>query len=584
MHDILCLIFEQLPPEKDFKRLEGLLSKNPLPSLSLPSLHAFAAPNRMALARAARVCREFSAPALAVLWRDIEDLVPLFSLFSSFKAVSPEQERVPRHGPLHELLGNVESQDVWMLCGLPTEAEVERFKLYAAFVRSACLFKTDEIDPSVFTHLSHVNGGKPLLPSARKLTFEQSVAFEAALLTLVSPSLHSLSLLFGVAAYLRNRGQITRRDHMLRTALERVCTMAPSLSYVNVSGWIRPSTLVPIAQLSNLATVQLSLVHRVTDANGELLRALSISDSLVELHIPHELAVEVAHCRGGFPNLRILEVYGGLTNVASLFSQLDSPHLRELSLTASPLNSFELLPPALDHCTRLSSLESLTISTQSMLLRSFAPPTAGEEPIALTGLLAPILQLRRLRKLWFHVNKTFSLSDADLQAMGAAWPKLASFLVSYQVSGTVPTMRGVQALARACQHLTVLHLPCMDPSPPYAAEDLASSRHGLRLMCVERLSPSIGEAAAELAIAIDAFFPRLNVPDSRSFKMFFGDIGILETPWAAVLDAVVDVRLSRRSASGAEDVDKRHSCDAYGTLNAENLNMLYRSLADSIPL
>lgn len=42
---------------------------------------------RRSLASAARVCKVFYEPALRVLWRQLESLVPFFSLLSSFTKV-----------------------------------------------------------------------------------------------------------------------------------------------------------------------------------------------------------------------------------------------------------------------------------------------------------------------------------------------------------------------------------------------------------------------------------------------------------------------------------------------------------------
>ncbi|KZT71700.1 hypothetical protein DAEQUDRAFT_723776 [Daedalea quercina L-15889] len=98
--------------------------------------------DRPALLNAAVACRRFLDPAMTVLWRKLDDFIPLLALFSSFQAVPlPDFERrssYSYHATAYMFRGDIH------------DFEWRRFRSYADRVRAITNAGRVNISQSVF--------------------------------------------------------------------------------------------------------------------------------------------------------------------------------------------------------------------------------------------------------------------------------------------------------------------------------------------------------------------------------------------------------------------------------------------------
>ncbi|KAH9919433.1 hypothetical protein B0H21DRAFT_225903 [Amylocystis lapponica] len=255
------------------------------------------------LASAARVCRDFSNPALDVLWASLDSFLPLLRLFHAFeeKPFESSDQLITSGSGVANVRYYLPDDAV------PDAAEWARFQQYAERVRSIKYSHGRGINPAVFMWLIGHNRGEPLLPRLQTLTWHSASPQNSELLDVLPPSLHHLELRIAPDATERDdTGSIDSdpesslmvdpSEQLVRNILAKT----PLLQTLGI-GSANLQALAPIAEYPH--------IHKLVILGTPDLRALptiSSVEGLVELHIqfPWDAAFTLPR---GFRNLQHLK-------------------------------------------------------------------------------------------------------------------------------------------------------------------------------------------------------------------------------------------------------------------------------------
>ncbi|OCH92348.1 hypothetical protein OBBRIDRAFT_455629 [Obba rivulosa] len=301
MEDILHYVFEEV-------------------LLSVPYWDKFngARENKATLARAARACKAFTKPALSVLWRDIENLVPLFRILSC----------------VHTQDGT--RQDQYFIRGPIDPTEWGRFQMYAQWPRKvACLSHFEKLHPSVFAGLSRYNNDKPLLSGLHTLSWRLKHPYNIVpIFALVPPSLCSLNITFATSNTTSETQQ--ERRSSLDLLLRGLHARTSHLELLEIDGHADTTMLIAIGKLDSLRRVSMTGFGTPPVLQTQGILALAAMSNLTELNLPiemeesrtaPELAVPVE-----FAQLQKLSVQGAPAHLSDFLARITSPQLTALNL------------------------------------------------------------------------------------------------------------------------------------------------------------------------------------------------------------------------------------------------------------
>ncbi|RDX44182.1 hypothetical protein OH76DRAFT_1409293 [Lentinus brumalis] len=131
------------------------------------------------LASVARVNRALSPPALAAIWRKLDNILQLFAVIPTF--------------------GCHRGSDTYIFDWDPTEDEWERFMSYARLVQHMDAYNLHHINPSVWKAVTEYVGCTPLFPQLQRLDrlYVDPYLPRESLVHLLSPNLRQVHLVPG---------------------------------------------------------------------------------------------------------------------------------------------------------------------------------------------------------------------------------------------------------------------------------------------------------------------------------------------------------------------------------------------------
>ncbi|KAH9924526.1 uncharacterized protein B0H18DRAFT_1211786, partial [Fomitopsis serialis] len=448
--DILLYVFEQLQPQA--KPMSDL---HPAAGLHIdPTANGFAA---AALARSARVCKDFQEPALSILWRDIPSFVVLLGLLPRVKQAIWEHT----------------GRSVYANYGIEPN-EVERGS-----------WQFTPINPEIYRTLFQHNNSQPILPCLEELEWLQTLTI-ASLHTVLTPSLRRLAVYlqwetFGLDSSARRRVVVDvlsaspRLEHLaLLGAWNFNFLGVTSESFSFETGTLQSLDLSGCGELSSQVILQL------TDSSLPALTALRIC---VLDHL--EAFVQPP----AFRNLNTLSMTGYAEDLASFLAIANLPVLSQAHLHLNDRGdtgtAFSTLSGALSSAI-LPNLRQLAV--RSTMQPGHMMRTAVFPDRSLLAVIRPILSLTELRGVSLDFG-TFDAWDDDIRQITQSWRKLRTLeLCSCATGAWSPNQFSLHALvhvARNCPDLQSLKLRPLrhdDDVLQPAIGDTAARPHGLQAL------------------------------------------------------------------------------------------------------
>ncbi|KAI0712859.1 hypothetical protein C8T65DRAFT_739268 [Cerioporus squamosus] len=446
------------------------------------------------LARAARICKAFTDPALSILWHSLTNIVPLLNVLPTF------------------------SEWRETLTGRVTSKHWQRFREYGSRIRELWYHTSDDNliskPPAIVHHMQQERGS--VLPRLRMLSYEVSDAHRTSLLPLLSPGLESLELSCtfekqNPAPSDAEQGAVV--DRLLRA----VCTTCPSLRELQLC-YLRSSLPLQGAAtgLQALKTLQLTHSHQIDDL--EAIRALAALPQLEKLH---DLRLKLPHRRtaasiplSGFRSLKDLFIVGDADDVLQflqyVLSALDTVQIILWSSVSAWLRASRSISPLL-----LKSVRELIIQFVPSQTRASGEPIRDISEIELVELLRPLLLIRTVETFCLVLRKVGLVSDDSLyETMAKSWPQLRNLWLDVDPSLSTPTFRTLSAFASHCPLLNTLVLPHLDHTALASDLDLPypinTSLRRLSFYLVDKLRiDDVGSAARHL---VD-LFPKLDMSE-----------------------------------------------------------------------
>ncbi|KAF8973596.1 hypothetical protein BDZ97DRAFT_1775888 [Flammula alnicola] len=383
---------------------------------------------RRSLSRLARTCRAFADPALDVLWRELDSIIPIIGLFPGHLL---KKTRKPGMG-----LSRLPKDDDWKAI-IKYSERIQRI----AYDESA-----NNIAPSIFSILEECRPTTYILPRLQELTWK--VDTPAALDRCAQiPKINDF--LADMASRTKLKGFSFISPTSLPDAftellaaqdgLEKVVLVAPGALSPGVGRWV--------AALPHLKHLQLDLTGRSPIAvegffddirprsgdstpssigsrdsgvfSGEELDFTEIRKSALRLtgDLPS---------KGSFTKLRKLQLTGEVANIAVFLKHLDSilVHL-ELVIEDPPDNAdWQDLSELI--CDRFAaSLQSLRITaTPSSRFADLVRSTSRAEPPTGRLSLEKFSGLSSLARLEVDLPESVVFTPADIETLAKACPKL----------------------------------------------------------------------------------------------------------------------------------------------------------------
>ncbi|EIW80829.1 hypothetical protein CONPUDRAFT_73852 [Coniophora puteana RWD-64-598 SS2] len=182
----------------------------------------------------------------------------------------------------------------------------------------------------------------------------------------------------------------------------------------------------------------------------------------------------------GFPRLRNLCLRGSDLNLLG-FLPLCSLEGLYLSVTEyTPMDPAQIATLRRDALPNLTKLKLSHKWSGSASVSGIAVPTNPREPPVTLGTLRLLTSFAALEHLKLDLPHPIVLTDADLECIARAWPRLKTFELNRRCGWGIPhsliTVDGLIAVARYCPHITSLAVTINSGSigepkdvPPYWA-------------------------------------------------------------------------------------------------------------------
>ncbi|KAJ6504370.1 hypothetical protein DFH09DRAFT_943958 [Mycena vulgaris] len=437
---------------------------------------------RRALSRLARTCRAWLDPALSVLWRELDSLVPVLGLFPTHLL---KKARRPGLG----------------LTTPPLEKDWEKILRYGGRVLRITYDEiSNNVSNSVFPILEEHRPRTYLLPNLQHLTWRITSADNldrAALF--VTPELQGLVLHLGGAgtrfptlpAFLADLGSRmklqsfsinssvslpdTFTDLLLpQDRLERLAVVAPGALSPTVGKWA--------AYLPHLKSLQLDLSGRSLVAVDGFFRELRSGNSTpnsVESHtdsgvfsgeevdfteIRKSLLKLTGDGKGGiFPALTQLHLTGHASNITAFLTHLSGPLTQLEIIIEDPPDAADWRDLSVQICERFgSALTTLRIgATLSSKFGDLVRSTSRVAPALSRLSLEHLSSLPVLARLIIELPESVVFVASDIASLAKACPKLeeARLCPLARFTPTIPPQLFLEDLAplvRDCRRLNTL--------------------------------------------------------------------------------------------------------------------------------
>ncbi|KAJ3803445.1 hypothetical protein GGU11DRAFT_670956 [Lentinula aff. detonsa] len=528
------------------------------------------------VSRLARTCRAISEPALNVLWRDLDSLIPIIGLFPSTLL---KKVRKPGLGLSKE----------------PAEEDWGKIIKYGERVRSVVYVETaNNISPTIFPMLSQNRPKEYILPNLSHLTWkiETSGALEQISMFL-APAIESLQLELGPARFANldkilgdacsrlslTSFSITSPASLPDTftvmlssqqALQKVALVAPGALSSGVGRWA--------AFLPELKSLQLDLSARTLTAVEGFFDELpshsgdstpssaATTDSGVfsgeeldfsEMRKSTMRLTENSQSKGEFLALRHIHLTGDVANIAVFLSHLSTP-LTQLDLVIEdPPDQADWMKLSYFISERFgSSLQSLRISaTATSKFNDLLRSTSRGEPTVSRLALEHLQPLPALHRLDVDLPESINFTGDDIEALAHACPNLEELklcpLARFPVQSGPPklSLEQLAPLVKHCRQLHSLAVPVNARRASPSVLDSQSTTSSLRRIHVGH---SWVNDSLHVSILLSHFAPYLD-----NLKWFHdrNRPGFIETNargWekvAAILPHLQNIRLSERKAA-----------------------------------
>ncbi|KAG8898768.1 hypothetical protein FRB99_007178 [Tulasnella sp. 403] len=359
------------------------------------------------LARIARVCRDFWAPAIALRWRTLLNPIPLLGFF-----VNPE----------------FETRYKQIVACRYTHLNLERFRLYAPFVRSLWLdTHGSQKEGPVISALVPFSTGS-LFPNLQELHLRtEPTVFRLrpeTLDNLLSPSLRRFTVEISYRGECGPPSYTT--ECFIKNMIQTIRAKLPKLDdfSLDLKQPTSPDTISTIINsLSGRPFHRLSFKNYVVYVGplpdvAPLIRFLSQVENLKDLTfmVSNQGMMPTLPDGGGFTTLETLQLSGYTTPVLQFMSLVQSPQLKTLCMDFIHLQTYKMGDqPILKPCERFKYLTVFKMDFQLVEISMKFDD------------IRPLLKCSHLETVEIYLPKHFCLERGHLEAMASSWPHLAKF-------------------------------------------------------------------------------------------------------------------------------------------------------------
>ncbi|RDX40571.1 hypothetical protein OH76DRAFT_1490175 [Lentinus brumalis] len=446
------------------------------------------------LASAARVCRTFTDPALAVLWSSLANFFPLWSLLEPLRTMGETAQ--PPQEKFKYILTDEISTENWA-----------RFCHYAALIREIRLDDISDmrIDHSVWLHLLRKSGGRfpDLFPRLRSLAYALHNPHQTSILLFLSPTLRRLKFYCSWRA--ADWGPYARQEAAVSMLLRTACTDCPELDDLRLTMLEFPGPLRTAAEglKHRLRRLELGTLEISDTATIQALADITTLEQLREIHVKFTPTERVAVT--GFRALKDLSIICDAAEDVSKF----------LACVVSPLESLEIcsFAPSSAWLEEFGVIVPMVKSLKSFKIELLPEPTGFEpETVHLSHLVEPLFPLRNLEVFSLLVRDTRLVAeDSSFEAIAKAWPRLTSFALDGGLLTSATTLAGLAHFAKHCPSLHTLLLPHLDDAPVISPHDSLPSQGALRRLSFYLMHDMNIHDAEATARTIWRLFPNLDI-------------------------------------------------------------------------
>ncbi|KAI0080120.1 hypothetical protein K474DRAFT_1658389 [Panus rudis PR-1116 ss-1] len=380
------------------------------------------------LAAAARTCRAFHDPALALLWEHQTSLMPLLKTLPSFQR--DEQYIYTLSAPVHP--------KHWA-----------RFQSYARRIRTFVYTPNGCIHSSVFPGLAAMLDGQPLMPSLRRMLWVKAFSLGDDMKLFISPSLRE------VEVSLIGRPSLVATDsHDLEALLHSLVHIAVDLEHLTVEGSVTTKSTSYIAGFKRLRSLNLNGAGSWVDL--EAFYALAALPFLETLRInTAQLALEDGHHPSAFRSLRTLQISGTPSAIDSVLRIVSSERVRSISIRTS----YSYKPNEWRTCfdTILTRFANKLTEFHIKLIMGSLSMSADSDDFLFV--VEPLLGISSLHVVDIHLEGHLRVSDADIHTMASSWRELRELRIWCHKSGDGPSLQSLASCASLCPRLHQLELP-----------------------------------------------------------------------------------------------------------------------------
>ncbi|VDB87511.1 unnamed protein product [Peniophora sp. CBMAI 1063] len=522
--------------------------------------------------RFARTSRGFLEPGLGAVWRELDSLVPLVSLFPNhiFK-----KAKRPGAG----------------LASMPSQADWSRVLAYAPLVRSLTYDENARTaHPSLFPVLAASPGG-PLLPRLRALTWraESPAGVARAAPFLSSKHLHELALTLGPKAVAQLADLLGAPEasalHLATfdlvaaasvptNVLEAFPDIFAGLDSLSLSmpELLSPEMGIWIAHLPHLKTLELDLAGAsINDVKRFFMdmpglrprsgRSSPTMDSDSGIFSGEGVEEEESTAGpGALPRVRTLKLRGAARAIAEFLKHLAPGGLAKLQLSLAdppePADWADVLE--LLGCCFGASLTSFVVGAAQTVVE-----TGRRAPRRLCLDALARVYLPALTSFCVDMNCAAVITDTDLYHLARACPALHRLYLPLSPPRPRATLDGLAFLTARCPSLYSISISLDARQPPSDGVffDLSASSRALRILDV---GSSCAGDAIQSAVALSHLAPHLET--LRYAEACAGEDDTDEKAWsecARILPALQGVRLTERWIAMSYMPEARDMCEQW---------------------
>ncbi|KAG5647556.1 hypothetical protein DXG03_008909 [Asterophora parasitica] len=492
------------------------------------------APNgKRMLSRVARTCKALCEPALNVLWKDLDSLIPILWQFPGHLL---KKARKPGMG----------------FVKTPSEEDWQPVLKYSERVRSIAYNESaNNIAPAIFKVLEETRPRSYFLPHLEELTWKAETPAGLARCTqFLNPELRAINLEIGskfpqlgtFLCDLTNRTRLTSFSFISptnlpdnftellgrQTALEKVVLVAPGALAPGVGRWI--------ASLPHLKSLRLDLTGRSVIAVEGFFDELHIrsgdstpssvtstdsgvfSEDELDFSLIRKSALRVTgdlRSKGSFARMRRLHLTGDVANIAVFVKHLTSP-LTQLDLVIEdPPDRADWHDLSDMICEKFAdSLQSFRVTaTGSSRFVDLVRATPRAEPALGRLSLDHFTYLPQLTRLEIDLPESIIFTKADVEGLSKACTNLEVLklcpLAKFPAGAPKITLNTVAYLTDSCKNLHTLAIviDAKAGSADLLTSRQASSKSLLRL----HVGHSWIDDPLQVAILLSHLAPRLEI-------------------------------------------------------------------------